>query len=262
MQNGYRMADKSAGLTGDTLKMIAMVTMFIDHIGAVILERVIMGQGALEGTSRLIGDGWWDILYYVTWGSRVIGRIAFPIYCFLLVEGFLHTRDWRRYWLRLAVFAVISEVPFDLAVWNGWTGQSRNVFFELAAGLLVLQGLKICGRYRPGIRMGGSALVIGAGCLLALILRADYDADGILIISAYYLLKDSRSRQALWGGALGFLESWNITYGAAALSSIPILYYNGSKGNARHKYLFYFFYPAHLLLLFAIRRFVIGIPLS
>ncbi len=103
----------------------------------------------------------------------------------LLVEGFLHTRDWRRYWLRMAAFALISEIPFRLAVWNTWAGGSSNVYVELAIGLLVLRGLKQSEGLTQPRRAAGMAAVIGGGCLAAVFLKADYDMDGILIISLF-----------------------------------------------------------------------------
>ena len=94
--------------------------------------------------------GWW-ILYCLL---RMIGRVAFPIFCFLLLEGFLHTRDWRRYALRLGVFAVVSEIPFDLMgahVPMSWDVQ--NVFFTLFLGLLMMKALETVGAvdlWKPG----------------------------------------------------------------------------------------------------------------
>ena len=90
------------GLSGTALKYIAMTTMLADHIGAVLLERIVYYRGNLEQVAMLMTSQWGDTLYWLWRMLRTVGRIAFPIYCFLLVEGFLHTRDWRRYWLRMA----------------------------------------------------------------------------------------------------------------------------------------------------------------
>ncbi|MBP3544518.1 MAG: hypothetical protein J6J86_09845, partial [Lachnospiraceae bacterium] len=126
------------GLAGSTLKIIAIITMFIDHIGAAIFENN-------EITMCVMAKGEHA---YVIWGLadlvlRLIGRIAFPIFCFLLVEGFLHTRDVKKYALRLGAFCLISEIPFNLAFFGQplYAGH-QNVFFTLLIGLLVLIGLK------------------------------------------------------------------------------------------------------------------------
>ena len=115
------------GLSGSALKMIAIATMLIDHIAATVIIRVLKF------------GGYNDSLYQLYRVMRNIGRIAFPIFCFLLVEGFMHTRDREKYALRLGCFAAISEIPFDLA-FNGKILEVgyQNVFFTLLLGLLTM----------------------------------------------------------------------------------------------------------------------------
>lgn len=232
------------GLSGTELKGMAMVFMLVDHIGAVIL--FYMGP------------------YWAYLGCRMIGRLAFPMICFFLTEGFIHTRDRRNYCLRMAVFAVISEIPFDLAVSNQLSWDSQNVFFELLVGLIVLQGLRKAEGYFDMRRSVCKALALGGGCLVAWAIRADYSYEGILLMSIYYLLREQRLSRLLPGSVLAGIGSLNVTWGAGALSLIPLYFYNGSRGkgfgNGRSKYLFYWFYPVHLLILFGIRRLVLGIP--
>lgn len=254
--------ETQGGLSGTALKYIAMAAMLADHIGAVLLERIVYYRGNLEQVAMLMTSQWGDTIYWMYRMLRIVGRIAFPIYCFLLVEGFLHTRDWRKYWIRMAAFALISEIPFRLAVWNTWAGGSSNVYVELAIGLLVLRGLKQSGGLTEPFRVIGKAAAIGAGCLVSVFLKADYDIDGILMLSLFYLLREKRFVQVLSGGILSFLESWNMCYGAGMLSAVPLYFYNGRKGQARWKYAFYWFYPLHLIALFFIRLYIIGIPLG
>ena len=115
------------GFSGSELKMIAIATMLIDHIAATVIIRVLKF------------GGYNDSLYQLYRVMRNIGRIAFPIFCFLLVEGFMHTRDREKYALRLGCFAAISEIPFDLA-FNGKILEVgyQNVFFTLLLGLLTM----------------------------------------------------------------------------------------------------------------------------
>ena len=139
---------------------------------------------------------------------------------------------------------------------------SSNVYVELAIGLLVLRGLKQSEGLTQPRRAAGMAAVIGGGCLAAVFLKADYDMDGILIISLFYLLREKRIVQVMSGGILSLLESWNMCYGAGILSAVPLYFYNGKKGQAPWKYAFYWFYPLHLMVLFFIRLYVVGIPLG
>ena len=110
------MEERRIGLTGSTLKLIAIVTMFIDHVGAAIVARILLQYRAdIPVITAICGVMDYHTLYVVYMTLRTIGRIAFPIFCFLLVEGFLHTRDSRKYAMRLGIFALVSEIPFDLA---------------------------------------------------------------------------------------------------------------------------------------------------
>ena len=105
--------------SGYDLKFIAVITMLIDHLGASLLWRYIDFIHAYSD----------DILMSLYTLMRYVGRMAFPIYCFLLVEGFLHTKSVFKYALRLGAFALISEVPFDLALNQSlWAPYSNNVF--------------------------------------------------------------------------------------------------------------------------------------
>ena len=139
-------------LTGYHLKLIALITMFIDHIAAVVIIRVFYASYRVTASMQLsenIGDKiivWvaenQNLVYAIYEWMRNIGRMAFPIYCFLLVEGFLHTRNVRKYAGRLAMFALISEIPFDWAMEGEWWSlEYSNVFFTLVLGLLTIRTL-------------------------------------------------------------------------------------------------------------------------
>lgn len=238
------------GLNGSTLKTIAMITMMIDHIGAFLL----LYATALyhQGTDLFPNAQMW---YQVT---RQIGRTAFPLFCFLLVEGFVHTRDSSLYLARLMVFALLSEIPFDLAVSNkmiSWKNQ--NVFFTLALGLgmmIVLRGLE---RYREkkGKKLSFWGLDLPwAGVALAFVIAAeliecDYGGYGILLIAIFYCTRKHR----LFGCMVGYLVFLWEPFCLPAF--LLILFYNGQRGK-QMKYLFYAFYPVHLLVLVWIRNLV------
>ena len=154
-------------LSGYHLKMIALVTMLIDHVAAVLIWRVYAASYNITASMQLsdnLGDklivwvaGNQDIIYTIYEWMRYIGRMAFPIYCFLLVEGFLHTRNVVKYTGRLAVFALISEIPFDLAIsGRWWDANSNNVFFTLTLGLLAIWSLSYCKKFKIALVQGST----------------------------------------------------------------------------------------------------------
>ena len=233
-------------MSGAVLKSIAVITMLIDHIGAAFFY---VFTSSYDGSAAFAGA---DMIQQVL---RIIGRTAFPLFCFLLVEGFLHTRSRIKYLLRLGVFAFLSEVPFDLAFYDVlWDTTMQNVFFTLFFGVLAMASLhwgenwhaaepkKI---WRRLVGLLGAVLCVGAAYLL----RTDYAGGGVLLILVMYVLRNERVWVSLAGYAtmcLVMMESWCFP----AFFLIPK--YNGEKGKSV-KYFFYVFYPVHLLLLAGIR---------
>lgn len=204
------------------LKCIAIVSMALDHTGAVLYPSQI-------------------------W-LRCLGRIAFPIFCFLIVEGFFHTHDVRRYMGRLGVFALISEIPYDLA-FRGVPLEyaHQNVFFTLLIGIGMMVLLE---RNREWLV---KAVILLLAMWLAVLIRSDYNFRGVLLIFVFYIFHESRWLAVTAGGFWNFLYQGVIQkYGV--LSVLPLALYNGERGR-KMKYFFYIFYPAHLLLLYGISRF-------
>jgi len=127
-----KLNNREPGLYNSDLKLIAIITMIIDHIGACVVSCI----PAVQDPNSMV--------YMLYWVLRIIGRIAFPIFCFLLVEGFIHSKNRYKYALRLLIYSVISEVPFDLALTRhaiNWSHQ--NVFFTLLLGLLSMMVLDL-----------------------------------------------------------------------------------------------------------------------
>ena len=136
---------KKKGISGSTIKIIAVVTMLIDHVAAALLTRMLISRGLLDISMsgdyvqimQWIADN--AVLYYGMSAMRMIGRLGFPIFCFLLVEGFQKTRNIKKYVFRMGLFALISEIPFDLAC-SGKVLEFgyQNVYFTLLIGILTL----------------------------------------------------------------------------------------------------------------------------
>lgn len=219
-------------ITGATLKWIAIATMLIDHIGAVFGKEIItVCQSQLP--------------YYIL---RVIGRIAFPIFCFLLVEGFRYTKSQTRYMLQLFLFALLSELPFDLTLKKQMIDFSaQNVFFTLFLGALALRVME-----RFAQNMLAKGMLCAMLILAAELLRTDYGGQGVLLIMGYSIFRFEK----------GFIGRFVVTILSlvvlgslielgALFAFIPIVCYNGKRGKQR-KYFFYFFYPVHLLVLYGL----------
>ncbi len=244
---------KLRGISGSTLKLIAVITMIIDHVAAGVLIRYLFRNGIhdLDINNMSAVNQWMDqnaALFSTYNAMRLIGRIAFPIYCFLLVQGFEYTHNRLKYAARLLMFAAISEIPFDLL----FKGQIlefgyQNVFFTLFFGLAVMMGLRwveenLGGRlFTPLLNL----IVIAAGMAAAQLAKTDYAAIGVLCIVVTYLFRKKKLWQIV-SGCIVF--SWELT---APLAYIPIAFYNGKRG-WKLKYFFYLVYPVHLFLLYLI----------
>lgn len=275
-------------LSNAVLKNIAYLTMFIDHFFAVVfMEMIRNGLAAAYGA---------DLFEGIYWAGRAIGRIAFVLFSYLAVEGFLHTRSRSKYLLRLGTFALVSEIPFDLA-FSGQIidPQSQNVYFTLFLGVLVLtvwewtakkihtpksgEAQGVLRRHIRSILL--EAMRFGAvvgGCVAAYCLHTDYKYMGVLLIFILYLMHGrGLLPQMAVAGCVMFLGIWSANclryegiYTAAYLfrfsarelyglfAFIPIALYNGKIGRQLPKAVCYGFYPVHLLLLYGIAQAVAG----
>lgn len=238
------------------LKLIALISMLLDHIGLVLVWPLYMDACWVDGV-HMLGDSIPEkakALYALYLALRIIGRLAFPIFAYMVVEGAAHTRSLKKYIGRLLLFAVIAEVPYNLAL----TGRpfypwAQNVLWTLAIAAAMIGALE---KYAPCWGQGRkgalcTAAVVGAAALAAVL--CDGGLGGVLLIACMYLFKGDKRRWWL-GCALSLcvLTALSMPIEIFALLSLVLLdRYNGEKGR-EGKYLFYVFYPAHLLALWAI----------
>ena len=244
------------GVSSFALKVVAAVTMLIDHIGASLVE----------WSMRYLSDpATREVLRAADGVLRIVGRAAFPIFIFLIVEGFFRTSDRKRYLGRIALFALLSELPFDLALFCSrepiqaltlWHLSFQNVMLTHLIGLAALCAIDAlrprdenAGQAASAARIVACAGVAVAACWLAELLSTDYSWNGVLAIILAYLGR-------LVGGvqlqAVGALAPLMIMAGVEpfAIASLPLLLlYNGEKGRSLGRWFFYAFYPAHLLVL-------------
>lgn len=274
--------EKESGISADALKVIAMLTMLIDHVGAALFTDM-------------------EIL-------RLIGRISFPIYVWLLVMGFVHTSSRKKYMLQMGACAFISEVPFDLAFCNGLTFRWQNIYFSLLWGLILMTALekvldaevekklpkdrKVDGRGGanekvacvPAVRI---ALILLVFMMIAQLFHFDYGCTGPVLVTAFYLyfrtgrpqllagflifsfsnlctpVLDSLFNGGILDGALADPIIWSNAFATVLIEcfgvmAIPFISrYNGVRRWKKGKAFFYLFYPLHLLILYAIRILVL-----
>lgn len=223
--------------------------MLIDHLTELFMPRDLGFLFHLQ-----IGSYEQDItLYFI---GRALGRIAFPIFAFLIVQGFFHTRNVKKYILRLAIFALISEIPFDFAFWNFPNKElmfyRQNIFFTLLLGLIAITLLDLIEKnFKDQLLFKNLFMVavIVAASLTLVIIRGsylDYGYGVILIIGFYFGYYNKKMMMIIYILITGFLCG-GVQF--AAIFAAPFLYlYNGKKGYSC-KYLFYLFYPIHLLIL-------------
>lgn len=230
---GYR---KYQILDGTMLKIIAMISMVLDHVG--------------------------DLFFPGALWMRMAGRIAMPVFSFCIAEGYIHTRDRKSYLRRMGLFALISEIPFDLA-FEGRIGFShQNIMLTFCIAILALElfdrirGEKPAGRDRyPAGRTLAGILAVLAMAILALLLRADYTIFAVLAVFLFYVLRNRHPLVRSFAGTAFLAMTRTMGYYAATgLSFIPLALYNGKKGRGL-KWLFYIFYPGHLLLLYFLKKF-------
>lgn len=251
---------KEGFLSNFALKMIAIITMVIDHIGSIVMDGVIAPyktNGFLYITN--------EMPLYVKYMPLIknilssIGDVAFPIFCFLITEGFIHTKSREKYMLRLGIFALISEIPFNYVHYEKiFNFDLQNVLFTLLIGVCTLYLIDLITKHSDKIISTAKTnqrkkeqickiilivMTVIFGMIISLLLRSEYVFLGILAMVLMYLLRNHKILRAIIGVLPLIIASPYVLF-----AIIPMLLYNGTRGR-KVKYLFYIFYPAHLIIL-------------
>lgn len=244
-------------MTSFALKIIALISMFCDHFGNAYLKHFSF--------------------------FNLIGRIAFPIFAFQISEGYIHTKNLKKYFLRLGIFALVSQIPFSLFVYKFLNASplSLNVFFTLLFGLLsiclfdyVMKFFKRCNKTKDekNITLTKNCfhldkiiglIIVFLIAYIAQLLNTDYGAWGVILVFAFYIFKDKKMSKFITFTSLVIIKylpsliqsNFHYIYILMTLATLlPILFidlYNGKQGK-KIKYMLYWFYPIHLLLLYLI----------
>ena len=239
-------------LSAAALHIIAMALMLMDHLWATLLP----------------AQDW----------LTCAGRLAFPIFAFMAVEGYFHTRNLKRYALRLLLFALLSEVPFDLMYGGTWFYPvHQNVIWTLLLGLLGVHLMEtVRKKQKLWVSLPVCAVVVAAGALLGTLGMTDYYGAGVLTVFAFYFFRGRKwwclLGQALtlyWinvellGGLMYPIRLFGMEFelcqqGFALLALVPIWLYRGRQGchSKPFQYACYAFYPVHMLVLVLALNFV------
>ena len=243
-------------LSRTSLKLIALLSMLLDHIGAVIVYPLYLSACVVDGI-QMMGASIPDEaqrLYYLYMALRIVGRLAFAIFAFFIVEGFTHTHDRKKYFFRLAAFAVLSEIPFDLAnTGTPFAPNYQNVLWTFAIAVVMLSLLERFALTQKNqvTKAILCVVIVIAAALCALF--SDGGIGGILLIVFMYLFRNNRA--LYWIGCLAAIgciaRQFMWVEWFAVIGLLLLQLYDGKK-DTRLKYLFYIFYPTHLLALWAL----------
>lgn len=256
--------DKHRFLTGNMLKIIAISVMLFDHFCKIILQWFLNNYWyRLYETSQITWEQFSEIDNFIRFDLYAVGTVAFPLFCFLLSEGFRYTKNRKKYIGSMLVFAIISELPFDLGFFSelsirGGTypfyWQYQNVFFTLFLGLVTLACIEklSCISVNKISRTILQVFCIAAIAIVAEVIKCDYGKEGILFVVAFYICRKNRLYQILL-----FLIAYILTTGEQPtiyimLSCLLILFYNGERGKLKLKYFFYAFYPVHIAIFYVV----------
>ena len=245
-------ASKNFELTAAVLHMIAMTLMLMDHLWATLLP-------AREWLT-------------------CAGRVAFPIFAFMAVEGYFHTRSFKKYILRMLLFAVLSEIPFDLMYGGTWFYPvHQNVLWTFLLGLLGVWLMEqVRKKGKTWMYLLVCVLVVLAGLVLGTFCMVDYYGVGVLTVFVFYFLHGRKwwcflgqlaalywLNVELLGGLMYPVQLLGMEFelcqqGLALLALIPIWLYRGRQGyhSKPFQYICYAFYPVHMLLLVAVLNFI------
>lgn len=250
-------------LSGNGIKIIAIILMFFDHFLKIdfqwYLFNIVEPRTADIHIQQLL-----DIDWFVRSTLYAVCSAAFPLFCFLISEGFFYTRNRKRYFALMVSFALISEIPFDISFFSIYARAEQtypfywpyqNVLFTLLLGLCALWAVD---RYQSETKKNLGTLVVCLLCVaffacLADWLHTDYGAYGVLLIVGFYIVRQNRLYQMLlflliyivMNNALPTIGQW--------LAMVILLLYNGKRGKWRLKYFFYIFYPTHMLVLYGLQ---------
>lgn len=238
---------RTPDITADGLKLFACAAMLIQTIGIAVVENGIIHldeytQAGLD--QALQQDAGLMILAGVGSVMQLIGGMAIPIFAFLLVEGFHNTSNYRRYLGMMLLTAVISEVPYDLAICGTcFDPSSQNALAAMCIALIMLKCLSLVRETKGVVRAVLQLWIVLAAVLWVSLLRAEYGLCLVLLTAVFYIFETKNILKTVLGALISLM------YVTGPLAFYGIWCCNGVRKDRVNKYVYYVFYPVHLLLL-------------
>lgn len=249
--------------SGKAIKIIATFSMVLDHFCKIVcrsyLDNVLV---PISKNGQISFGSIVSIDQFIRFKLYPIGEVAFPLFCFMISEGFVHTHSRKKYFLSMLMFAFLSELPFDIAFFESFSRfegtfpfywQYQNVFFTLALGIATLCIIDRLEHFFAEPHRKHKIIIIEIFCILLMtsfanLIRSDYGGYGILLISCFFIFRKNRIYQIICLLLVFILCTGNQPTISIICASVLILLYNGARGQIHRKYSFYLFYPAHIII--------------
>ncbi|MBR1455194.1 MAG: hypothetical protein IJ593_11240 [Lachnospiraceae bacterium] len=243
---------KEIGFSRNFLMLLAMFAMLIDHTAlTLIINGKLYGYDASLYNNAIELESA-KVWIYLSAIMRSFGRISYPLFALLLVEGFRKTSNLFKYFLRVLLLAFISEIPYDLMVFNEFMTARcftiQNVVFTFVIAILMLSLIRLISSWPVFFTL---IPVVIAG-FAVYFLKSDYGVPGIILIYVLYIMRNDLNLKCLFALVITFLMSFENYHGAGALSVFFIYFYDGKKGILDLKRINYIFYPLHMIILYGI----------
>ena len=246
---------KTPDITADGLKMFACITMLIQTIGVAVIEKglIHLDQYTQDSLNQAMAqDSRLMTLAGIGSIMQLIGGMAIPVFAFLLVEGFRNTSDYKKYLLTMIITALVSEIPYDLAICGKvWDLSSQNAMITMCICLIMLKCMEL---FSNSSGFAGSMvriLIMIAAIVWVSIFRAEYGLCMVLLVTVFYVFDTKNVLKTVLGCIISLM------YVTGPIAFYGIWCYNGERKDRINKYVYYAFYPLHLLVLGVIAKFVL-----
>ena len=246
---------KTPDITADGLKMFACIVMLIQTVGIAVIEKglIHLDQYTQESLNQAMSqDSRLMTLAGIGSIMQLIGGMAIPVFAFLLVGGFRNTSDYKKYLLTMIITALVSEIPYDLAICGKvWDLSSQNAMITMCICLIMLKCMEL---FSNSSGFAGSMvriLIMIAAIVWVSIFRAEYGLCMVLLVTVFYVFDTKNVLKTVLGCIISLM------YVTGPIAFYGIWCYNGERKDRINKYVYYAFYPLHLLVLGVIAKFVL-----